>query len=149
MEIMDTSFLNPITIGEIIVAIIILLLLCKLTGFNFSKGENGKMRFGFSSKNEKSLDRIEAKLKDMQAGVVELKNLSNKHEKQINEMRLDSLKKGVYNKEIPLEDRMFLAYRYLKLGGNSSCKTFIEEQLVPLNQILWESINKNMKEIKI
>jgi hypothetical protein len=146
---MDLSFLNPITIAEIIAAIIILFLLCKATGFSFSKNDKGKMRLGFSTKSDKSLVKIEGKLQIIQDDMNSLKILSEKHEKQINEMRLDSLKKGVYNKEIPLEDRMFMAFRYLSLGGNSTCKEFIEKQLVPLNSTLWDSINNNMKEIKI
>jgi hypothetical protein len=136
----DLSFLNPVTIGEIIAAVIILFLLCKATGFNFSKDENGKMHFGFSTNSDKSLIKIENKLGDIQNDIVYIKEKNNEQDFSLKNISKDQLRITIFTDNLSLTEKCVAAKRYLALGGNGETKAYIENNLANTKE--WEMLKE-------
>jgi hypothetical protein len=53
----------------------------------------------------------------------ELKNIGH----LINDLSLDVLKNTAWNSNLPMPERMYAAYRFIRLGGNSATKALYEE----------------------
>lgn len=86
------------------------------------------------------------KLKDIDDKVDLALDNDRRQDKAIKELRLDSLKSKVYNPQLPPEERMFMAARYLKLGGNGTVKEYCDKELRNLNSFMYDNVMKQMLE---
>jgi hypothetical protein len=130
---MDLSFLTPVFLAEAIGGIAIIILLCKATGLNFSKGEKG-LRIGFFTENNKSLGRIEEGLKLVKEDIALIVAANEKQEICINNISKDQLRITLYAQNLPLLERCVAAKCYLAIGGNGETQKYIERHFLDTDE---------------
>jgi hypothetical protein len=138
----------PVTFIEGFIVVLALFLIWLVPHLRFDSNKKGLQLFGkhvyfyrkrfAEEKANRKLNKINDAIGDMR---VDIGNLN----KKVDHNTLDTCKIIIFSGEYPIIERLWSAKRYLDSGGNAETKRFIEENLIPENQVAWEAINREKR----
>jgi hypothetical protein len=137
---MDLAWLNPITLAETLIGIVVLVVVLRATGFSISKDKG--ISFGTMPN---ALQRIETALEHIKQDITELKTSDARQDEALRHLACDWYKQQVYNEAAPYLDRVYAGLKYKDLGGNSEAWHYFNTTLRDIDPSTFDIIVRNWR----